>query len=62
VLDGGSDWRNVRSEGSTTLDARMVLERADPALIGMTYRGIRQGPADIIARVEKGETVNPADY
>ncbi|HZZ23606.1 MAG TPA: DUF3237 domain-containing protein [Roseiarcus sp.] len=62
VLDGGSDWQNVRSEGSTTLDVRMVLETADAALIGMTYRGIRQGPPDIIARVEKGETVNPADY
>jgi hypothetical protein len=43
VLDGGSDWQNVRSEGSTTLDVRMVLETADAALIGMTYRGIRQG-------------------
>ena len=62
VLDGGSDWQNVRSDGSTTLDVRMVLETADAALIGMTYRGIRQGPPDIIARVEKGETVNPADY
>jgi len=62
VLDGGSDWQNVRSDGSTTLDVRMVLETADAALIGMTYRGIRQGPPDIIARVEKGETVNPAGY
>ena len=44
VLDGGSDWQNVRSEGSTTLDVRMVLKTADAALIGMTYRGIRQGP------------------
>ena len=40
----------------------MVLETADAALIGMTYRGIRQGPPDVIARVEKGETVNPAEY
>ena len=35
VLDGGSDWQNVRSEGSTTLDVRMVLETADAALIGI---------------------------
>ena len=54
VLDGGSDWQNVRSQGSTTLDVRMVLETADAAPIGMG--GIHQGPADIIARVEKGET------
>ena len=26
VLDGGSDWQNVRSDGSTTLDVRLVLK------------------------------------
>jgi hypothetical protein len=40
----------------------MVLETAGAALIGMTYRGIRQGAPDVIARVEKRETVNPAEY
>ena len=62
VLDGGTDWQNVRSDGSTTLDVRLVLKTADDALIGMTYRGLRQGSPDIIARVEKGEAVDPADY
>jgi hypothetical protein len=62
VLDGGSDWQNVRSDGSTTLDVRLVLKTSDDALIGMTYRGIRQGAADVIARLEKGEAVDPADY
>ena len=28
----------------------------------MTYRGIRQGPADAIARLEKGEVIDPASY
>jgi Protein of unknown function (DUF3237) len=40
----GSDWQNVRRDGSTTLDVRLVLKASDDALIGMTYRGIRQGP------------------
>jgi hypothetical protein len=62
VLDGGSDWQTVRSDGSTTLDVRLVLKTADDTLIGMTYRGIRQGPPDVIARIEKGDVVNPADY
>jgi hypothetical protein len=62
VLEGGADWQNVRSDGSTTLDVRLVLESSDGALIGMTYRGIRQGAPDVIARVEKGEAVDPADY
>jgi Protein of unknown function (DUF3237) len=62
VLEDGSDWQNVRSDGSTTLDVRLVLKTADDALIGMTYRGIRQGAPDVIARLEKGEAVDPADY
>jgi Protein of unknown function (DUF3237) len=62
ALHGGSDWQNVRSDGSTTLDVRLLLKTADDALIGMTYRGIRQGPPDVIARIEKGDVVNPADY
>ena len=62
VLDGGSDWQNVRSDGSTTLDVRLVLKTADDALIGMTYQGLRHGPADVVARIEKGEVVDPATH
>ena len=62
VLDGGSDWQVVRSDGATTLDVRLVLETNDHALITMTYRGIRHGPADIIERIERGEAVDPATY
>ena len=62
VLEGGSDWQNVRSDGSTTLDVRLVLKTKDDALIGVTYRGVRQGPAETIARLEKGEVIDAASY
>ncbi len=62
VLEGGNDWQSVRSDGSTTLDVRLVLKTNDHALIGMTYKGIRQGPADAIARLESGEVIDPASY
>jgi uncharacterized protein DUF3237 len=62
VLDGGSDWQTVRSDGATALDVRLVLKTTDDALIGMTYRGLRHGPPDIIAGLEKGEVVDPASY
>jgi len=62
VLEGGADWQQLRSDGAITLDVRLVLKTRDDALIGMTYRGIRHGPPDIIARLEKGETVDPAAY
>jgi Protein of unknown function (DUF3237) len=62
ILEGGSDWQNVRSDGGTTLDVRLILKTTDDALIGMTYRGIRQGPPDVISRLEGGEGVDPASY
>ena len=62
VLEGGSDWQTVRSDGATTLNVRLVLKTTDDALIGMTYQGLRHGPPDIVARLEKGEAVDPASY
>jgi hypothetical protein len=38
------------------------MRTKDDALITMTYRGVRYGPADVIKRMEKGEAVDPASY
>lgn len=62
VLDGGSDWQTLRGDGATTLDVRLVLQSGDGALIGMTYTGIRHGPAEILARIARGEAVDPESY
>src|SRR4029077_6089131 len=62
VIDGGSDWQAVRADGSITLDVRLVLKTKDDALIAMTYRGVRYGPADVIKRMEKGEGVDHSSY
>ncbi|APW39554.1 hypothetical protein RD110_21985 [Rhodoferax koreense] len=62
VLDGGADWQAVRSDGSTSLDVRLVLRTDDEALITMNYRGLRHGPVDVIRRMEAGEAVDAADY
>ena len=62
VLDGGSDWQNVRPDGATMLDVRLILKTSDDALISMTYRGIRHGPPNIVERIEKGEVVDPTTH
>jgi hypothetical protein len=62
VLDGGNDWQIVRGDGSTTLDVRLMLRTTDGAMIGMSYRGIRRGPADVVARIEAGEVVDASSY
>ena len=62
VLPGGADWIMVRGDASTTLDVRLVLETDDKALIGMTYRGMRHGPAAVMERMNRGEKIDPAEY
>lgn len=62
ILDGGSDWQSGRKDGSTLLDARINLKTDDGALICMVYQGLRLGPAAVMARLEKGEEVDPASY
>jgi hypothetical protein len=39
-----------------------MLETDDGALIGMTYKGIRRGPADVLKRVDQGDLVDPSEY
>ena len=62
VLPGGADWIVVRPDDVTTLDVRLVLETDDKALIGMTYRGLRHGPAAVMERLNRGENVDPSEY
>jgi len=63
VLDGGVDWQTVSADGGITgLDVRLVLKTDDGALIGMTYQGRRHGPPEVLARLAKGEAVDPSEY
>ncbi len=62
IKSGGSDWQAVRSDGTWAIDVRIVLETDDGALIGMTYRGLRHGPKDVLDAIARGEQVSPASY
>jgi hypothetical protein len=62
ILPGGADWIVARPDGSTTLDVRLVLQTGDGANIGMTYRGMRHGPSEVMDKVNKGEFVDPSLY
>ena len=56
------DWLLARADGALQLDVRATLEADDGALIYMTYRGIRHGPAEVMDRLARGEAVDPAAY
>ncbi|HKF72535.1 MAG TPA: DUF3237 domain-containing protein [Stellaceae bacterium] len=62
VEPGGSDWILLRPDGAVQLDVRLTLKTEDGALIGMSYRGYRHGPPEVIERLNRGEAVDPSEY
>lgn len=58
----GGDWMLLRPDGVLALDVRLQLRTREGELIHMAYRGMRHGPADVMARLAAGEPVDPADY
>jgi hypothetical protein len=62
VLPGGGDWTILRGDGVLELDLRITLETDDGARIHMTSWGMRHGPADVVAALARGESVDPSAY
>ncbi len=62
VLPGGSDWQHLRADGALALDVRLHLQTDEGELIIMRYQGLRHGPADMLARIDRGEAVDPGNY
>ena len=56
------DWLLLRTDGVLMLDVRLTLRTDDDALIYMSYRGMRHGPAWVLDRLNKGEKVDPSEY
>ena len=66
ILPGGADFQLIRhdsGDGVTPADieARYVIETDDGARIYVVNAGVRSGTASVIARLNRGETVDPAE-
>lgn len=62
VLPGGADWQIIRPDGVAVLDARYTLQTDDGAFVQVTSQGLRRGPAEVMARLARGEDVDPTLY
>jgi hypothetical protein len=60
ILGAGADFQMFRSDGVTILEARYVLRTSDGAVIAVNNVGLRRGPPDAMARLARGEVVDPA--
>jgi Protein of unknown function (DUF3237) len=62
IIPGGADWQLLRADGVADLRARYTLETNEGELILVRSDGLRHGPAEVIARLARGENVDPSHY
>ncbi len=60
VLPGGADFQRIVHAGLAELDARYVLETDAGDLIYVSNQALRSGDAQLMARLARGEPVDPA--
>jgi hypothetical protein len=62
VLSGGADWQIIRTDGAADIEARYTIESDSGARILVDSAGLRHGPPDVMARLAKGDNVDPSLY
>jgi Protein of unknown function (DUF3237) len=60
VLPGGADWQLVVGDTLAELQAHYVLETDAGDLLYVRNQAIRHAPADVTARLIRGEPVDPS--
>src|SRR5690349_2225287 len=63
LLPGSSaDWQIVLPDGTALGDVRYTLQTDGGALRYVQSRGVRHGSAKVLARLSRGEDVDPSEY
>jgi Protein of unknown function (DUF3237) len=60
ILPCGADFQTIRASGLTELEAKYAFEMDDGAIVYIENIGIRFGPKELLDRIAKGESVDPA--
>ena len=62
LVPGGVDWQVLRADGVLEIAAHYVLRLDDGSLVEVQSHGLRHGPAEVMARLARGEAVAPHEY
>ena len=62
ILNLGADWQTIFANDCAELDTRYAIETDDGAVIEIINYGYRHGPAEVIARMARGEDSDPSEY
>jgi hypothetical protein len=60
IFPYGADFQVIRPNGLTELEAKYAFTMDDGAIVYIENVGIRSGPKQLLDRIAKGETVDPA--
>ena len=60
IFPVGADFQTIRPNGFTELEAKYAFAMDDGAVIYIENIGIRFGPKELLDRIAKGETIDPA--
>jgi hypothetical protein len=60
IFPVGADFQTIRPNGLTELEAKYAFEMDDGAVIYIENIGVRFGPKELLDRIARGETVDPA--
>ena len=60
ILNSGADFQIVQNDGVTKLEAKYVIEVEGDGRIYVDNFGLRHGPPDVMERLLRGESVDPA--
>jgi Protein of unknown function (DUF3237) len=62
TIIGGADWQILRGDGALELDARYAIREEGGGVVQVLSQGYRHGPPEVMARLARGEDVDPASY
>ncbi len=62
LVEGGVDWQVARADGALDIAAHYVIRTDDGALVEVQSNGLRHGPAEVMARLGRGEPVARDEY
>ena len=62
VAGASADWQTILRDGTALGDIRYTLQTDGGDLLYVQSRGVRHGPAEVLARLGRGEDVDPSEY
>lgn len=62
IVEGGVDWQINRADGVLEIAAHYVIRTPDGGMVEVQSNGLRHGPAEVMARLARGEAVGRDEY